>query len=452
MKRGFLKRPTGAPSALSSKAEPAPTAVKSQEANRNKENETRTVVDDSDRPRIKLPYGKVDSDSLLPEEFKPKLPTYEIPAQNANINPDFPLITTQPPILAGAEWNDVPGGWSECHMYASTKRKIQSSPGFPRELPKAKPDCFRIAETPDKGLGMFATKPIRFGELIISERPLIFCGLFTSMSAKLPKQLTDQQVIQARLANKEGELEAVLERLPQERQDAYRALFNSHLHDGSGPLMGIMRTNGFGVTIEPERGAAGTFSAVCEKLSRINHSCSPNSSRRWSSSSFSMQFYASRDIQAGEEITIQYAELLSTAASRKAELAPYDVICKCDSCMNPTESDIRRQEIQKYKPISPDDVMKWAYNRQLPNDYILGPALKTIDLIRQEGIEAVRPFNWAMFAATLCYITFANVQKAVEFGKIVFTLETIEDPQWDVAHFTSLKGMQGHPLWGLRKN
>ena len=47
----------------------------------------------------------------------------------------------------------------------------------------------------------------------------------------------------------EQHLELVFNRMDEDRKEAYMALANSHKEDGSGPLLGVQRTNGFGVDL-----------------------------------------------------------------------------------------------------------------------------------------------------------------------------------------------------------
>jgi len=49
-----------------------------------------------------------------------------------------------------------------------------------------------------------------------------------------------------------------------------------------------------------------------------------------------MQFYAVRDIKAGEQLFFSYCEPDGSLAERQAELAPYGFVCKCPACVNAT--------------------------------------------------------------------------------------------------------------------
>lgn len=55
-----------------------------------------------------------------------------------------------------------------------------------------------------------------------------------------------------------------------------------------------------------------------------------------------MDWVAARDIEAGEEITVTYVNLLMTAAERQQRLAQYGFMCDCAACVGQGETDSRR--------------------------------------------------------------------------------------------------------------
>lgn len=116
-------------------------------------------------------------------------------------------------------------------------------PGFPRTLPRPKlPIPYVVKKAPKMGLGLYAARDIKAGELIIAERPLVLAPILmrSSRYAFNPATMTEHQK-QLLLAEKEQELGLVFGRLTPENQVAFKALANCHLHDGSGPLMGVIR-------------------------------------------------------------------------------------------------------------------------------------------------------------------------------------------------------------------
>ncbi|KAK7032039.1 hypothetical protein VNI00_013407 [Paramarasmius palmivorus] len=210
-------------------------------------------------------------------------------------------------------------------------------PGYPQPLPRpAQPDCFRIEEIPGKGKGLVATKDMKWGDLIFAERPMIInpTGLPVNCNKlDIPSHFTRPQIQQV-------------------GPGSFRDLWNCHKEDGSGPLLGVSRTNGFNVPDLreplkpgfPER--AGNYSGTWKLISRLNHSCRANIGARWDSSSFSMHVYAGRDIKRGEELCLSYLGVtLQPTASRQCDLRSYGFECTCPACANDASSDARCKEI-----------------------------------------------------------------------------------------------------------
>ena len=65
----------------------------------------------------------------------------------------------------------------------------------------------------------------------------------------------------------------------------------------------------------------------------LTYSCSPNAEFEFSLGSFSLQFYALRDIKAGEEI---FVTDVYVPAERREQLARYCFTCVCTACSRAT--------------------------------------------------------------------------------------------------------------------
>ena len=123
------------------------------------------------------------------------------------------------------------------------------------------------------GQGVFAKHDIKRGELIFSERPLL-----VGPSWLMPVDIhnvgrhTLDQWRQVMISEEEQALEVAVQRMNETDRALYMALHNSHTTDGSGPLYGIMRTNGFGVSkLSHSANSQYGTSVVCNVGSRVNH-------------------------------------------------------------------------------------------------------------------------------------------------------------------------------------
>ena len=186
------------------------------------------------------------------------------------------LFTTIPARRFGV---DDPDGHSEWMVKEGTKDKVIHAPGYPQPVAKTPQINYIIKPTPDMGMGMFATRDIDLGDIILSERPLLVVPeVLAAPGVVIDKSYTEQQVQKIMLVQSEKLLEMAFNRMNDQDKKRYMGLMNNHKEDGSGPLMGILRTNRYGLNnylVDGPNGANVTammrYSAVCDMGSRINH-------------------------------------------------------------------------------------------------------------------------------------------------------------------------------------
>ena len=154
------------------------------------------------------------------------------------------------------------GGATQCILYPGLKERILSQPGFPQPVPAPTSPAHRLGPAPGAGIGMYATRAIAAGELILSERPLLVApGAYRS-------QLQRNDTIAEALA-----------RMSHDDRAAYTALSNAY--DAAMPqLFAIWQTNNFDMTqhlhaAAPEMAAdpRRPVTAIGKLTSRINHRC-----------------------------------------------------------------------------------------------------------------------------------------------------------------------------------
>ena len=187
------------------------------------------------------------------------------------------VFITLPHVDSDATLDDEPDNWTECILAGHMKRRILSTPGFPRPVKKTAGGRVnhRVRPSPFGGLGMFATRPVRTGDLIVAERPLLISQRgFEVKVGSGPGGLTQAEMIQVHMQEWEEQLGIALKRMTDENRKAFMALANSHTEDGSGPILGIIRTNGYvvpGLYDGHEDDNARAYTAVLNVMSRINH-------------------------------------------------------------------------------------------------------------------------------------------------------------------------------------
>lgn len=177
--------------------------------------------------------------------------------------------------------------------------------------------CYISEEIPGKGRGLVASRPVKRGELLFAESPV-----FTFPISPLPSN---------------SEIMVALSQRSREQQQQYFALSNSFKGKSSIlPALGIFMTchlafkRPVGDNVdeeEEERGGIFLFGSY------FNSSCTPNVSRFWDLKHNMMTFRTLRDVLEGEELCINYGDILATKEDRMRELMlERGFECRCAAC------------------------------------------------------------------------------------------------------------------------
>ncbi|EDQ99659.1 uncharacterized protein LACBIDRAFT_334800 [Laccaria bicolor S238N-H82] len=391
------------------------------------------------RPVIKLPYGKVETSNVasLVDFVQPNIVTArptegvvskklfgrEFPGDTLNYSDNTMVITTLPRVKSGATLDDEPDNWTECILAGPVKQRILSTPGFPQPVEKTAGEKVnhRVGPSPFGGLGVFATRPLRTGDLIVAERPLLISKRGIEMTRS--KGLTQAEMIQVSMQEWEERLGVALKRMTDENRKAFMALANSHTEDGSGPILGIIRTNGYkveGLYDDHENDDDRAYSAVLNVMSRINHSCSPNTTHHFDMASLSFHLRAIRDTEEGEELSSSYCNIFQTKSERAELLAPYGIVCACTGCVGATkETDLFRTEITKrFQKIQADHLV-WTKDHSRPNP--LAASLQLIEEMEKEGLRAAPLFFTLLAIVANVYSAVGHADDAIKY------LEKLDD-------------------------
>ncbi|KAI5894541.1 SET domain-containing protein [Schizophyllum commune H4-8] len=232
-------------------------------------------------------------------------------------------------------------GWAEAIIDGDTKRAIFSQRAFPASVshPSSAGHC---VEPTNGAKGVFATRRLKQGELILAERPLVM----------VPRAMVSGDEILATSmipgsAERAAWLDVLVQRMLPDRREVLLRLTHAPAGDKLSAI-DLIRANGLtvnGYTLPETEGADGRYVAVYETLSRANHSCRPNAHFAFHKPSFSVRLRALRDIKAGEEILISYVPPEAPYAQRQEELAHYGLSCACGVCDEGPSADERRARL-----------------------------------------------------------------------------------------------------------
>ena len=241
--------------------------------------------------------------------------------------------------------------------------------------------AYEIRPTPNKGLGMFASRSIEGGERILCERPLVKLSAFPAPLGEIHKMffnLSDEDQrsylqLYAAPIQVDRAADVVGTTVPEEVRERLREvlailLTNAiHLDSGTGTDSG---TGVFGIA------------------SRINHSCCSNASYRWNSRIGCLTVHANKAIPIDEEITIAYVNELFNRLYRQQKLERYGFICACSACDETSTigkaSKIRRERLDRL-----NNDLRFFFKRTLKQEHILGPLSTTV--VDSHGVE--EPFR-----------------------------------------------------------
>ncbi|KAF9068401.1 hypothetical protein BDP27DRAFT_1421935 [Rhodocollybia butyracea] len=239
----------------------------------------------------------------------------------------------------------------------------------------------------NNGLGAFALKPLRRGDIILTETPLV------PIDDPIPNKI----------------ISAFRKLSP---RDISRCLLLQNAHPNDGIFWGIYKTNAF------------AQAGIVFEASRFNHSCSPNAHYTYHEPSKRQRIIVLTDITAGEEIFVSYIRGRNVYGSPRSQrrqmlMSRYRFCCMCLACdeANYQASDRRRQEIGSI----------WeALPRSVDGRQALTSVVKAVTLMKAEGYYADAD-DFAVDAAALCaghsdwiscvyWARFSYETRAIEYG------------------------------------
>lgn len=197
------------------------------------------------------------------------------------------------------------------------------------------PKVWDARPSPGKGMGVFATRTLEPGDIILREAPII--------------KLTPPEFRNG-VAYPLNEIERLLheafDKLPDEAKAEVMSL---HAHatatENIDQVVAVFRSNAYII------GDSNTELGLFPKGARINHSCRPNTSQVWHEKIGKRVVRAIRRIEEGEELFATYIPLLHSHDARQQRLNQYGFTCTCPACAQEAAeqraSDQRRNDIRK---------------------------------------------------------------------------------------------------------
>lgn len=299
---------------------------------------------------------------------------------------------------------------------------------------------YEILNTPAKGFGMFATRLIKPGELILDEHPVLI-------------------VPERPLPHDSPAWDNLGRNLPEKERSEMLTMANCRsAEECPSPVEGIVRTNALILDLTSNTKAKGKvrdgelrpnehsqrFGGVFLKINRCNHSCGPNAAHKWDISNLSSKLYALRTIEPGEEITIFYTDITQPRDIRRAELERnHRFLCTCSHCLptftspsSPsledegskaliTEGDKTRHELRHWLSTHPS-YPKWSTDLCRADDTVTSSHRLALSLIEKENLHFLQHVFLEELA--LCYAILGDEDEFRFWAGEFIQKCAIEDP------------------------
>ncbi|EPS40040.1 hypothetical protein H072_6181 [Dactylellina haptotyla CBS 200.50] len=290
-------------------------------------------------------------------------------------------------------------------------------------------DLYEERQTPESGIGAFATSLISSGTRIFCEESIVMLPDYAGQLElhRMVKALPDdKQKMFWNLAasSKPGKAVAWIDLLRASCGDDESDTFNNLVEEYER-AWSIYETNRF--TCRSLDGASKSL-GMFPMCARINHSCAPNVFHRYSPSINRLTIHALRDIQPGEELLTSYIDICHPTVIRRQLLKHWGFRCRCTACdSSDDEEDHRRRRIEdlfnkmanREKKRERNEA-KWTekdYERSFAN------VSKAIKLLEEEGMEETDTLGVVYAAAVKLGLKLRREEEAVEWAQKVVEIE-----------------------------
>ncbi|KAF9062594.1 hypothetical protein BDP27DRAFT_1481940 [Rhodocollybia butyracea] len=300
-----------------------------------------------------------------------------------------------------------------------------------------------------KGLGLFATRLIRAGDLVVDERPMLVVPAGSAIP--LPESAASYSPEQQKqvFLHEWGKLvKTAFDRMSVDHKGDFMALANSHQHDGSEYTTDASEQTVFKSSMDPILRSAKIFrvliTAVAQTLSSAG---TPNPSLFASSPSATSP--------PNSEITLSYCDTLNPAADRAKALAPYGIhSCICTdtglSCFDPARSKIG--DTRRSKFANDIIVLTPPFEKPppgTPKDAWVEPALARFRELEEEGQQGTEQFKTTAHQLVNVYAFLQDVEKALFYArKLKGVYEFFEMRELETVYLSET-GIRGSHWWKM---
>jgi hypothetical protein len=267
----------------------------------------------------------------------------------------------------------------------------------PSSLPSR---LWEVRATAHKGLGVFAKLPIPRGTRIFSEPPLLAIRQDQDASSIYPSALLLEEEDRKRLLGLSTYVtrESRVIRWLQAGWWTLKSVTGLGRGKGKATLserwnvkqhvqmLSVFRNNAFAL------GEGGIGQAVFRGISRINHSCVPNSQGNFHAGMGKFNIHATRDIAIDEEVTVSYLpEHGSMRAVRLEKLREgYGFDCGCSACDNSKDDGVSSEGRRAHMQNLMEDFAKFSAKQETIKEPLIIQTSAELEAERRKDLEIER--------------------------------------------------------------
>ncbi|RVD84859.1 uncharacterized protein DFL_003196 [Arthrobotrys flagrans] len=290
-------------------------------------------------------------------------------------------------------------------------------------------DLYEERQTPEAGIGAFATTTIPSGTRIFCEESLIMLPdeaghveVYNAVKALEPKKQEMYWALAAstKASRDVGWIEKLRGACDEDISSTFNDLVSSHEHAWS-----IYETNRFTCkSLSSSTKSLGIF----PQSARLNHSCSPNVFHRYNPVINRLTVHALRDIQKGEELLTSYIDICHPTVVRRQILKHWGFRCRCEACDSPDdEEDCRRKRIEDlFTKIKKRETRKLKNGNKWTDkecQWSLGVVVKCIRLLEKEGMGETDTLGVVYTEGVRLVVKVGEEERAVEWAEKVLEIE-----------------------------
>ena len=244
-----------------------------------------------------------------------------------------------------------------------------------------KPSCppFVIKESPGKGRGLFATRKIKEGQIILEEYPLFRLteamfpmSLDAFETNHFPNMDEDTRAKILKLKDLAENMKNLDRKTARElvRKDPDLLLYKDAKSGQMNKIFRIIHGTSISICDFPALYSDKEY-GLYNNISLINHSCVANAIWSWVMNDFTkQQVRAIMTIEKGEEITVCYRTMTeftyASRQSRQQQLLEYGAFrCQCSQCSLQGEELEENERIRTELREKEDEIMKLMFNQHL---------------------------------------------------------------------------------------